>query len=428
MSKKKDFFLKQGYSEQLIEHLEKLGVKTHMFWFLTNLTRLASSKQNVYTGEYKNLIILVNEHLESTTKNKFKTFEDAVTMIVRKKEKEERIKHNTLHTFADGHYIVRLTHQDLGDEGRFMSNCLSTYADRVKSNECCILALKNKKNETMVHFQVQRNGAISQNYEKANTSVRYKYWKYVNEFFNTHSKKINTDKFFDFGWRLHINRLNIINLEALLPTSVIHKMNNKGEKQVEIEGSSIVKKFDYVLPLKVDFTSFDKVEIIEKIQHLQITTNNIFDELLKEVEITEGKNLYLSDEIKEKLFGKNGFTLKGNDYQFNDLLHGLYGENRDVQILENAAREDIAEERGPEAPLRGFRELGRLVRQQALGRNIAPPEMPGEVDIEDMLEEDDGDGGDAEAEHQEQQEQRHVAENPGALIGRVRRIPRQGHG
>ena len=397
MSKRKEYFIKQGYSVELIEYLGALGVETHMLWFLTNLTRIiqANKENNVFVDEFKNL--MVNEYLELSTKNKFKSFEDAVTFILSEKEKEERIKRNTIHTFSDGLFIVKLTAHDLGAEANMMSNCLGTFTKRVQNNDCAILALKNKKGETLVHIQIQKNGVISQNYEKANGNVRLKYWKYIYEFLKKNSKNVDTENFFDFGWKLHVDRNNFLNLECVLPTSTLQKMGNKREKISFIAENTIIKKFAYKMPGKINLISFKKKDLAEEIQEYRNHVNTVCDELTKELEMTEGKNLYISDELKERLFGKDAYFLKGEDYNFNDLLYGLYGENRELMAMEEAARQE-PERDEPIHILRGLNDL----------REAAEDDLDGEGIIED--------GGEDEEVRAEIPENL----NPNVLIGRIR--------
>ena len=333
MSKKKEFFIKQGYSEEMINYLEGLGVKTHMIFFLVNLKRLESAKRDVYNEAYKKLIVLVNDFFKKEGKNKFKNFEDAAIFAVRDKEIENRIKKNTIHKFSDGHYIVKLTHLDLEREANKMSNCVANYYDKVKENRSSILALKNKKGETLVHFEIQRNGVISQNYEKANLNVRGKNWKYINEFLTLNSKNIDVknNNFFDFSWNLNYNKKNgFLSVSSVMPTSIIQEINRNGEKVNKVNDFCIIKKFNYLSPFRedVEFNSFNKLDVINKLEEIKSSINNVIDDLIKETEITEGKNLYISDELKEKLFGKDNFILKGDKYSFQDLLMDTYGENR----------------------------------------------------------------------------------------------------
>ena len=72
-------------------------------------------------------------------------------------------------TFGDYCFIYPSCTQDIKDESTQMSNCVSSYVDRVINGQCHILFLRRKDNlnKSLVNIEV-RNGTIVQALQKYN--------------------------------------------------------------------------------------------------------------------------------------------------------------------------------------------------------------------------------------------------------------------
>lgn len=321
MNRKSSHFIKQGYPEKLVNLLESCGVRKHMLWFLQQITK---GNYVVSSKESQNVIVEVNQHLEQLkTSNPFIGIHEAYQAIKKQKEKKDKTIKNTLYKFKDGFSVVKLEHNDLEDDGLAMANCVGSYVNQVRKNHFAILALKDENLKTVAHFQILKNGSLAQNFEKANTDIRYKYWKYIMEFFKSHNKNIAIKKFdkdFDFGWTCGFPDTFAIAATITLPHVVGKEIGHNGEV-VEFAKGLDFKRFKMQLDYSggIRFTR-DKECLVSYLQGIQKKFNDSFEDLIKKIKITEGYLLYLSDQMKEKIFGKNNYLLKGNDYKYIDLL------------------------------------------------------------------------------------------------------------
>lgn len=319
ISKRKEFLIKQGYSSKLIDTLESCGVTKHMLWFLSQFKGVTDNVEHPY--DFKDKIKMINAHIEFKGKNTFKNLDEAYKSAYVEEYRKKSALKKAIHTFKDGHTIVLLKPNDLQAEGMWMSNCVGNYTERVSSKERAVLALKNSDGTTLVHFEILKNGALAQNFEKANMPVRNKHWKYVNEFLKLNSKNIPSSKHFGFVWRtsMDFNNKGInISAECVIPKRISKHMDGRGQMVTTLESSDTLKEFRINIP-KVKFYEFEKEAFIKKIKEAKSDIIKSLDDIIANVEITDGENLFVSDKMKETLFGEGHYAMKGDGYNLLDL-------------------------------------------------------------------------------------------------------------
>ena len=340
-NKRREFLINQGYPEKLINFLESSGVRKHMLWFLNQLKHKSDSPENTYN--FKDTIKFINAHIESNGKNTFKNIDEAYKSAYVEDYKKKTVLKKALYTFKDGHSIVLLKPSDLQAEGMWMSNCIGGYSENVSSKNTALLALKNPDGDTLVHFEILKNGSLAQNFEKANMPVRNKYWKYVYEFFKNNSKNIPADKHFGFAWRAAMDFSNKggINMTAqcVVPKRISKHIDNRGQMVTSLESSETLKEFKTHLPM-IDFCEFDKDNFVKKLKEAKANIIKSLDDIINNAEITDGENLFVSDKIKEALFGEGSYLMKGDDYNILDL----------TMLTKQPVMEAMEEVRGYEAP------------------------------------------------------------------------------
>lgn len=318
-NKRKDYLLKQGYSLELINILESCGVTKHMLWFLNQL-RNNERARNI-TESMKSDIKVINEHIESKGKNVFRNMEEAFKSVYAEKARKNAAMKKALYAFKDGHSIVLLEPRDLHMESINMSNCVGGYVSRIESKEKALLALKSPEGDTLVHFELLKNGMLSQNFEKANMPVRHKYWKYIYEFFKQNSKNIPASKHLGFAWdaAIHWNDSGYhMRVDCVMPTKISKYIDRNGQLATSIEKSNILKTFNIQIP-RITLHEFDKNVFVKKLKLAKTDIIKAFDDIISNVEITEGENLYVSDKTKDIVFENSFYLMKGEEYNANDM-------------------------------------------------------------------------------------------------------------
>ena len=180
MTNKEKYLRDRGYSLDLINFVKECGAQKHMVWLVEKLAKIDFKRGT----KEKEAITVLSNHLEKLNANKYKSFEEALRTAIIERKKEKMLKENILHKFNNGYYIVNVPADCLMAEAKDMSNCINDYKEQIKARTCAILALKNKRDKTLVHFQIKKNGALDQLYEKANKDVRLEYWNYIAKFFD----------------------------------------------------------------------------------------------------------------------------------------------------------------------------------------------------------------------------------------------------
>jgi hypothetical protein len=369
-----------------------------MLWFLNNLKHHGGGQS--FTDKYLNELTILNEHINSIGKNNFKSLEEAFKSVNADKNRKELSIRKAIHTFKDGHSIVVLKQSDLHSEGILMSNCVGGYGDRLLMKERAVLALKSPKGDTLVHFEIMKNGALSQNFERANMPVRHKYWKYVYEFLKINSKNIPDSKHFGFVWRSSIGYdakgINITS-ECVVPKQLMKHIDHRGKMATSIQSSEVLKNFHIHIPT-VSFYEFDKNEFIKKLKDIKSDMIKSIDDIISSTEITEGENLYVSDKMKETLFGDGRYLMKGNGYNLldmtmfsNDAQIPAQVEDVPVEIMEELyeAPRQMPRQHMPEnrADVRPVPRRIHMFNGGQLNEYVQAENIVDNVDIDDMDDE-----------------------------------------
>lgn len=366
--KRREYFLQQGYSSVLIGVLESCGITKHMLWFLNQLKGLDGK---VATQDFKSHLGFINKHIESKTKNNFKTLEEAYKSACLASAKKNSLLKKALYTFKDGYSVLLLEPTDLYAEGINMANCVGGYMGRLSSKERALMALKNPEGNTVVHFEIMKNGMLSQNFEKANMPVRQKYWKYISEFLKNNSKNIQSSKHLGFAWDAHMRFDSSgihLSAECLLPKRISKFVNSRGEIDTAIEHHSSLKRFEVNIP-KIKMTEFNKDTFVRKLKESKDNFIKSIDDIIQSVEMTDGENMYVSDKLKERIFGDGHYLMKGDGYSALDLTM-FENQNLHGEMIEAIPDEMPME--GAEVPMMERAEVRGVHINQHIGRVERP--------------------------------------------------------
>lgn len=339
--KKIEFLVQQGFAREIINTLIECGVDKSLMWFLgVHKRNLIPSPINLEE------IRLINTYFEKSAKANLSENEkesDAKSFTGEKKVKvktpanpyletlalarkfdinEKRKQKNKLYTFENGYYISLLNDIDLSEEGRLMSNCVGGYQSRVASGDVGILALKNSSGRTYAHIEIYKNGLIGQNYTKANCSLSKEHWMMIFEFFDKHSKNVDLNNIFGDYYLTTNNGGHISNISLAIPTAVQQVIGKDGIETEHINGFE-VKRF-YAFHNKTHNNS-EKItvqkDVIDWIEERKQEVIKAYDDLTIQIMATTAGKLFLSDEIKEKIFGhkKGAYFMKGKKYSLSEL-------------------------------------------------------------------------------------------------------------
>jgi len=331
--KKINFFITQGFDKNVIDLFINCGIYKHLLWFLG-----AHKKGGI---EYMNTeeIKIVNHFLErSKNVSMDLSYPEMLQQAYLFKKDEERKQKNILYTFKNGYYISLLNSNDLIEEGVLMSNCVGGYQKRVLHKAVGILALKQPSGKTVVHIEIKKNGMIGQNYAKANTKMNHSSWMMILEFFNQHSKTVDFSKFFGESYVATNMDGYISEISLSVPTSINISLSNKGKKTEQIQGFEMKRFILLERHKEASVRINSKAEMLDWITQRKQQAIQMYDELYSEITNTSASNLYLSDNIKERIFGsqKGNYLMKGNDYNFSELNETTPTEEGAVRAMEDA--------------------------------------------------------------------------------------------
>ena len=377
--KKIDFLIKQGFDKNVIKLLVDCGVEKHIMWFLAMIKKGAIDNIN------ENDIKIINFYFEKTAASKVKSMEylDALSVARKFEQNEKRKLKNQIYHFKNGFYISILNPVDLREEGVAMSNCVGTYEERVSLGIVGLLALKQPSGKTVAHIEIKKNGLIGQNYAKANTRLGKESWMMILEFFEKHSKLVDLSKLFGESYVVTYRGGNIDEIILSIPTSVNIFVENGIKKIDQINGFE-AKRFapDYKLEESaIKITS--QSDVAEWVESKKREVIKSYDELIVQILATTASKLFLSDNIKERIFGskKNSYLLKGENYNLSE-IDPNHGDNRE-EVMAPALEE-------PYEPEERDIPLNRLVRnvaarQQRIRENIVQRDEPGEAPMPGRL-------------------------------------------
>ena len=315
--KKIEFLVKQGFDKDTIKLFIECGVEKHLIWFL--------SMQKKGSIEYLNTedIKRVDCYLEKIPSHKIKKHSYSEVLFEAKKfdKDEKRKKNNQIYHFKNGYYISILNSIDLITEGEKMSNCVGSYKERVYRGDLGLLALKQLNGKTVARIEINKNGLIGQNFSKANSSINKEHWMMILEFFEKNAKSVDLSKLFGESHIATCYGGNINEVILTVPTNINVFIEN-GVKKSEQNRGYEVKRFSTFHGLQETAVKLSsKDELIEWIEHKKIEIIKAYEELLIQVIATKASKLYLSDNIKEKIFGnkKGSYKMKGEEYNLSEI-------------------------------------------------------------------------------------------------------------
>ena len=406
-NKKIDFLVKQGYDRNVIDILIECGVERHLLWFLTINKK----------GFMKNLdsleINIVNKYLEdcndavkylASTKDKTQIYKEAVRQAYNFKNDSERKERNIIYRFENGYYISLLNEQDLQLEGKIMSNCVGGYYSTVENKDVGILALKHPSKKTVAHIEIKKNGQISQNFSKANSQIGVEYWKMILEFFEKNSKKVDFKNLFGDAYVTSSGGGYINSVSLCIPTSITYELKD-GVKKINFNDAFELKRFSLDIPKNTEEIKFsEKSELTKWLQDKKNEILKVYDDLTEQINLTNSSDLYLSDEIKEKIFGshKNSYLMKGEKYNLSEVnvqSVSAYGvpdmqepEAERIDLEEINERNVVREDRVHMDDIAVVERIdigNRVPHRRRVGMFAAPGVLHRDVEVEPMPQEED---------------------------------------
>jgi len=304
--KKEEFLLKQGRKQETIDFCKYLKVPSQKFvWFCE---RIEKENFNIKDESFKEYI---KKCLKLLSRTNIYNHVSSLGGLIRSAEKnietDEHEKNRILHKFKNGNYIISLSPKELFLEGKEMSNCVGDMTYGLMDNNIAILALKDKKNKTLVHLQVNKFGFLEQHYSKANAAVNLEKWKYINEFFDLYKdeqffEKINATKI-DVNYSVSERVYNHIPVvEYFIPTKTTNSIFSP--ELLNIIDSYHIKDF-------VNTTNFNKnikkhhlnkEELFNYLNEFKSFINKSIDDIFDLINVSH-KNYYnLNNNIIQKIF------------------------------------------------------------------------------------------------------------------------------
>jgi len=323
-NKKIEFLVKQGYDRNIIDVFIDCGVERHLLWFLSInkkgfMKKIDSEEIRVVNKYFEDCGDAI-KHLASI-KDKTQIYVEAVKQAFDYKKDLERKERNVIYRFENGYYISILNEQDLQLEGKMMSNCVGGYYHTVREKEVGILALKHSSKRTVVHIEIKNNGQLSQNFSKANSQIGIEYWKMILEFFEKNSKKVDFKNLFGDAYVTSSGGGYINSVSLCVPTSITHELKD-GVKKISFNDAFELKRFSLDIPKHTEEIKFsEKSDLTKWLQDKKNEILKVYDDLTEQINLTNSSDLYLSDEIKEKIFGshKNAYLMKGEKHNLSEI-------------------------------------------------------------------------------------------------------------
>jgi hypothetical protein len=390
-SKKEEFLLKQGRRQETIDFCKELKISPQKFvWFCE---RIEKENFNIKDEKFKEYIKKSLKLLERTNLyNNVNSLEKLIRVADKNIETDEHENKRVLHKFKNGHYIINLSPKELFLEGREMSNCVRDMTYGLMDKTIAILALKDKKNKTLVHLQVNKLGFLEQHYSKANTAVSSERWKYINEFFDIYkdeqfSEKINSTNI-DINYNVSNQTHNFVPVvEYFIPTKVTNSIFTP--EALKINEIYHIKDF-------VNTTQFDKLnkgkhlsknELFDYLNDFKNYINKSIDNILDFVNISH-KNYYnLNNTMIQKIF-------ESKTPRIEEKISNVSNEHKPKMVIDYTHAEVTGydlEEAAPmyengDAPL--FRALGMTEQQMPIEQQIIGNDIQEECEEEMMCEEE----------------------------------------
>jgi hypothetical protein len=385
--KKINFLIKQGFDKNAISVLIECGVEKHIVWFLTMHKNGSIKDFNANDIKTINLYLTSKASDRSDKVEKLRKDTYSSTLILARKfeRTQNRKEKNKIYRFKNGFYISMLNSIDLKEEGQAMSNCVGSYEERVSIGAVGLLALKQPSGKTVAHIEIKKNGLIGQNYSKANSQIIKEYWMMILEFFENNSKTVDLSLAFGESYVATCQGGNVEQIILSVPTSVNVFLDNGIKKSDQIHGFEVKRFIPFYKQQESAFKISSQSEIANWIEQKKQEVIKSYDELITQIVSTAASKLFLSDSIKEIIFGqsKNAYLMKGENYNLSEIDPGngsneyLEGEEMDLEVgyenpvpmpMEVAPDERVAIARRPEI--------------QEMPRNNDPQAMEGDIELD----------------------------------------------
>lgn len=340
--KKIEFLVKQSFERDIIKMFIDCGVDKHLVWFLTSHKKGLIPNLNIEDIKMVNLYL--EKFASANKKNQTTTYSDALIAARRFDLNEKRKIRNQIYHFKNGFYISILNVVDLMDEGEFMANCVGSYEGKVMAGLVGILALKYPSGKTAAHIEIKKNGLIGQNYAKANTQLNKECWMMILEFFENNSKLVDLSKAFGESYVTTHHGGCIKEILLTIPTSVNMMIDNGVKISEQVSGFEIKRFAPFHGEKDRAIKMNSQSEVVEWIEQKKRDIITIYDELIIQTLSTSASKLYLSDFMKDKIFGtkKGAYLMKGNNYNLSE-IDPRYGQNMGYEDAQVPVRMDERE-------------------------------------------------------------------------------------
>ncbi len=378
-TKKEEFLLKQGRKQETIDFCKELKVPSQKFvWFCE---RIEKEKFNIKEEKFKEYIKKALKLLNRTNMyNQINSLEKLIRVADLNIETDEHENSRILHKFKNGNYIINLSAKELFLEGKEMSNCVADMSYDIINKKVAILALKDKKNKTLVHLQVNKFGFLEQHYSKANSAVNLEKWKYINDFFSTHKdeqffEKVNSTKV-DINYNVSHRSFNHIPIiEYFIPTKITNSILRP--ETLSVDEFYHIKDF-------VNTTTFDKKnkqkhlnkeELFDYLINFKNYINESIDKIFELIDVSHKNYFVLNDDIVYKIF--NSKPLK-----VDEKISNIYNDYKQKMVIDYSteAGDQIIDEREYEVGELNEEAYG-LVEQIPNREEVAPIREIGEEEF-----------------------------------------------
>lgn len=327
-NKKEKFLIKSGRSIETINFCNKINVnQKDIVWLVNRIekeyNKISLNSDDRPTAIFKNNIEKVVRYLDLSSvshKNfiKKRGLQNAIKEANKNLEDQLSVQSRILHKFNDGYFIINLTHKELGFESIKMNNCLADYRKVVENKSVCILALKNKNSKTICHLEIDKNGCITQAFEKGNKELKCETFNYIQDFFKIYEDKNIYKKIKKLGlstlYSVNLNRTNsnIPIVESFFPTKLSKSILDEDEISIDLDSCKKIRNY---VNSKVCSEYLDKgsvKDVVKKLEEYKKYIENNINNMILSIEKSHDNFFILNDEIIEKIYQKKpkSITLK----------------------------------------------------------------------------------------------------------------------
>ncbi len=327
-NKKENFLIKSGRSIETINFCNKINVnQKDIVWLVNRIekeyNKISLNSDDRTTTIFKNNIEKVVRYLDLSSvshKNfiKKRGLQNAIKEANKNLEDQLSVQSRILHKFNDGCFIINLTHKELGFESIKMNNCLSDYRKVVENKSVCILALKNKNSKTICHLEIDKNGCITQAFEKGNKELKYETFNYIQDFFKIYEDKNIYKKIKKLGlstlYSIDLNRTNnnIPIVESFFPTKLSKSVLDEDEISIDLDSCKKIRNYVNSKVCSEYLDKGDMKDVVEKLEEYKKYIENNINNMILSIEKSHDNFFILNDEIIEKIYQKKpkSITLK----------------------------------------------------------------------------------------------------------------------